>query len=60
MSNEKPNKQNNKMPAESKIHEPLSSYYPPPFKVDHPTQQNKAPEYYGHGAVYVGKDEAEK
>lgn len=44
----------------SKIHEPLSSYFPPPFKVDEPTLQNVAPTYKGHGAVYVrnNKDKA--
>lgn len=41
----------------SKIHEPLSSYYPPPFKVDEPTLQNFAPTYYGHGSIYVNKEE---
>jgi hypothetical protein len=37
------------------IHEPLSSSYPAPFKVDEPTLQNEAPKYYGHGAVYVNR-----
>ncbi len=60
MSNSKPGKKNNKETTESKIHEPLSSYYPPPFEVEEPTQQNKAPEYYGHGAVYVRKDDPKK
>jgi len=60
MSNSKPVLKNSKGTAESKIHEPLSSYYTPPFQVDNLTQQNKAPEYYGHGAVYVKKDEPEK
>gem|GEM_PF-5959526 len=35
-------------------------YYPPPFEVEEPTQQNSASEYYGHGAVYVRKDDPEK
>jgi hypothetical protein len=40
---------------ESFIHEPLSSNYPPPFKVNEPTLQNEAPQYYGHGSVYVNR-----
>lgn len=44
-------------PDHSKIHEPLSSYYPPPFTVEEPANQIAEPEYYGHGAVYVKKEE---
>jgi len=57
MSNSKPILKNKKEPAKSKIREPLSSYYPSPFEVDEPTLQNVAPKHYGHGAVYVRKDE---
>ena len=42
------------------IHEPLSSFYPPPFKVSEPTLQNEAPKYYGHGAVYVNNEKHEE
>ncbi len=53
-------KNDNKEPdGESKIHEPLSSYYPPPFKVEKMTLQNLPPKYHGHGAVYVKNDEYE-
>lgn len=54
MSNSKPGKTK---PDQSKIHEPLSSYYPPPFTVESPTVQNVEPEYRPHSAVYVKKGE---
>lgn len=57
MSNSKTNEKGRREPAKSKINEPLSSYYPSPFEVDEPTLQNNAPKHYGHGAVYVRKDE---
>lgn len=44
-----------KAEEESKIHEPLSSYDPSPFKVDEPTLQNVAPPYYGTSRVYKAK-----
>lgn len=44
-----------KVKKESFIHEPLSSFYPSPFKVNEPTLQNEAPKNYGHGAVYVNR-----
>ncbi|OPX90050.1 MAG: hypothetical protein A4E53_01265 [Pelotomaculum sp. PtaB.Bin104] len=50
----------NKPARGNKIHEPLSSYYPSPFKLDEPTIQNFPPPYYGHGAVYVSKEEKMK
>ncbi|MFX4262540.1 hypothetical protein ACOBQJ_10090 [Pelotomaculum propionicicum] len=45
-------------PGQSKIHEPLSSYYPPPFTVEKPTMQNVEPEYRPHSAVYVKNEKA--
>ncbi len=47
-------------PDQSKIHEPLSSYYPSPFTVEKPTIQNVEPEYRPHGAVYVKNEKARK
>jgi hypothetical protein len=44
-----------KVKKTSFIHEPLSSFYPSPFKVSEPTLQNEAPKYYGHVAVYVNR-----
>jgi hypothetical protein len=41
----------------SKIQEPPSSFYPPPFKVGEPVLQNYAPDYYGHGAAYVQNED---
>ncbi|NLI13174.1 hypothetical protein [Pelotomaculum propionicicum] len=60
MSNGKLERKNLKETKDSKIHEPLSSYYPAPFEVENPTLQNEAPEYSPHSAVYVRKDELEK
>ncbi|MEG3072177.1 MAG: hypothetical protein RQM92_16165 [Candidatus Syntrophopropionicum ammoniitolerans] len=45
----------------NKIHEPLSSYYPPPIKVSEPTIQNTETRYKPHTAViYVKKGEDEQ
>lgn len=46
-----------KEPGNSKIHEPLSSYFPSSFKVDDSTLQNITPRFHGNGAVYVRNDE---
>ncbi len=60
MSDGKQNRKNQKENKDSKIHEPLSSYYPAPFEVAYPTLQNNAPEYSPHSVVYVKKSEPGK
>lgn len=42
------------------IHEPLSSFFPPPLQVEEPTLQNFAPPSYGQGGKYVNKEKKQE